>query len=140
MGYKATSEINDKILIADDMEIIRELVKKILESSFEDLVIYEASDGNEAIEMAKKIKPKLLILDVMMPGKSGYQVCKEIKKHPDTKNIFVFFLTGRIGSIATRTMKICGGDDFLRKPFVNKEFLSKVEKALGVKAAKAEVI
>jgi len=119
-----------KILIADDEMNIRELVKASLKR--EQFELYEAEDGNEALQKARQIKPDLIVLDVMMPGKVGYEVCEELKSDPETKGIYIIFLTARGGSVAETTGKMQGGDAFMVKPFEPKELREKVRKALGM--------
>jgi len=120
-----------KILIADDDDNIRELVRITLED--EGFEIFEAKDGVDAVEKARKLKPNLMILDVMMPGKTGYMVCEEIKQNPATKNIFVLFLTARGSQIAEHTATDKGGDAYMTKPFEPAELRKKVRQALNMK-------
>ena len=121
-----------KILIADDEDRIRQLVKTTLELEDAGFEIFEARDGKEAITKAMEVRPELVILDVMMPGKSGYEVCKELKKSPDTRDVYVLFLSARGNVISERTMRNSGGDEFVSKPFIPKELGSRVKKALGI--------
>ena len=120
-----------KILIVDDEDEIRELVHVTLED--EGFEIREASDGNEALIKAKEFKPDLVILDIMIPGKTGYEVCEELKKDPDTKNVFVLFLSARGKAASVMTGKLKGGDEFMTKPFEPKELREKILKVLGGK-------
>ena len=119
-----------KILIADDEDNIRELVRVSLED--EGFELYEARDGNEAVEKARQIKPDLIVLDVMMPGKVGYQVCEELKSDPATSHVFVLFLSARGRPVAEMTGKMTGGDEFMIKPFEPAELRQKVRKGLGL--------
>jgi two-component system phosphate regulon response regulator PhoB len=119
-----------KILIADDGEDIRELIHVTLEDEGYDLS--EAVDGNQALEKARAIRPDLIILDVMMPGKTGYVVCEELKKDPATKNIFILFLTARGSPISQNTANQSGGDAYMTKPFEPSELRVRVKKALGI--------
>ena len=121
-----------KILIVDDEKRVRDLVKATLEVQSEDLKIYEAKDGKEAVVKAREIAPDLIILDVMMPGASGYQVCKEIRKIPDIKDTIVLFLTARGGELSEKTVELSGGDDIMIKPFNPIELRLKVRKMLGI--------
>jgi len=121
-----------KILIADDEENIRALIRKTLEFAGGDFEIYEANDGVEAIRMAKKIRPNMIILDVMMPGMTGYEVCKAVKKSEETQDVYILFLTARGGSISKTTVDLCGGNDFVTKPFDPDELGLKIKKALGM--------
>ena len=120
-----------KILIVDDEDDVRELVHVTLED--EGFDIYEASEGNEALAKAKEFKPDLIILDVMIPGKTGYEVCEELKKDPDTKNTYVLFLSARGKAASVMTAKTKGGDEFMTKPFEPKELREKVLKVLSGK-------
>ncbi len=120
-----------KILIADDEENIRELVWVSLED--EGFEIHEAVNGDEALSKARELKPDIIILDVMMPGKTGYEVCEELKRDPDTSDIFVLFLSARGSFISEQTGKIKGGNEYMVKPFEPAELRKKVKNALGLK-------
>lgn len=117
-----------KILIADDEDNVRELVRVSLED--EGYEIHEAREGNEALAMAKSLKPDLIILDIMMPGKTGYEVCEELKQDPATRSAYVIFLSARGKAASERTGKQKGGDEFMVKPFEPKELRERVFRAL----------
>jgi len=118
-----------RILIADDDDNIRELVRVTLED--EGFEMEEAADGNEAVAKAKQFRPDLVVLDIMMPGKVGYQVCEELKKDPATKDVYVLFLSARGKPVSEQTGKMYGGDAFMIKPFDPKELREKIKAALG---------
>ena len=80
-----------KILVVDDEEDLRELVIEVLKDR--GLEVYEASRGEEALEKVKKIRPDLILLDVMMPDIDGWEVCRRIKSDPETSRIIVSMLT-----------------------------------------------
>ena len=117
-----------RILIADDEEVIRDSVRLCLQGRGYE--IHEAKDGPEALAMAREIKPDLLILDVLMPGMVGYRVCRELKDDPQTKDIFIIFLTYRGQRQAQSTMLLSGADDFIPKPFEVEELRKKVDLAI----------
>lgn len=118
-----------KILIADDEPSLRLLVKATL-SSNKSFDLIEAVDGNEALEKAKNEIPDLLLLDVMMPGLSGFEVCENLKNDPKTKNITIIMLTAK-GQQSDRDWAITVGTDyFLTKPFSPIELFSLIEKIL----------
>ena len=121
-----------KILIADDEERVRKLVRTILELAKSGFEIYEAVDGDEAYKMAKKIKPDLMVLDIMMPGMNGYDVCKKLKSSDATRKIYVLILTARGSSLSERTMELVGADAFLAKPFTPLELELTVKNAFGM--------
>lgn len=78
--------------------------------------IITAKNGNEAVEMAKMHKPNLIILDVMMPGKNGFEVCKLLRNKPDFQDPIIFFLTAlNDDSTAIKGLET-GGDDYINKP------------------------
>jgi DNA-binding response OmpR family regulator len=117
------------ILIADDDDNVRELVRISLEPGGYE--IHEAVDGNQALKMALELKPDLMVLDIMMPGKVGYQVCEEVKKDPEAKKAFVILLSARGSAVARQTGAELGADAYMGKPFDPDELMKLVEKALG---------
>jgi DNA-binding response OmpR family regulator len=118
-----------KILIADDDDHIRELVQFALEDGGYEL--FFARDGLEALARAREAKPDLMVLDVMMPGKVGYEVCEELKKDPATQGIYIILMSARGRSKIEVAGKMQGADDIMPKPFDPLELAEKVKKALG---------
>ena len=117
-----------KILIADDEDNIRGLVEMALED--EGFELHQACDGNEALDKARQLKPDLMVLDVMMPGKVGYEVCEELKQDPDTRDIYVLFLSSRTSPSSESSAESAGGDAWMYKPFDPAELREKIKKAL----------
>ena len=118
-----------KILIADDEPSLRLLVRATLSAnkSFE---LIEAFDGNEALNKAQKELPELILLDVMMPGLSGFEVCERLKNDPKTNKIIIIMLTAK-GQQSDRDWAISVGTDyFLTKPFSPIELFNLIEKIL----------
>jgi len=114
-----------KILIVDDEESIVEFIKMGLEA--EGYTVFYAYDGNTAITMAKQIKPHIVILDVMLPGMNGFQVCTELKKQTDAA---VIMLTAR-GEVDDRITGLnLGADDYMAKPFSFMELLARINARL----------
>jgi CheY-like chemotaxis protein len=118
-----------KVLIADDEDMVRNLIKLTLKD--DGYEIHEACDGIEALDKAREVMPDLIIMDVTMPGKIGYQVCRELKDDPATRNIYIMFLTARGSSLSKETVEMSGGDAFLAKPFVPNDLREKVRKAVS---------
>ncbi len=117
-----------KILVADDEPHILKLVKFTLENhGFE---ILEAENGLAAIELAKRDKPDMIILDVMMPLMSGYDACMKLKEIPETKNIPIVILSAKTQQYEISKGMEMGADAYLNKPFTPKELLAEVEKVL----------
>jgi len=119
-----------KVLIVDDEEFVRALIKDSLGS--EGYELYEAPNGSEALELARNIKPDLVILDVMMPGMVGYRVCRELKNDAEMKSVFVLFLTARSGNETESTVIRSGGDDLMLKPFDPNDLRARIKAALGI--------
>ena len=117
-----------KILIVDDEEDLRELVRVSIED--EGFDICEAGTGAEALAKAREFKPDLMILDVMIPDKTGYEVCEELKGDPETSGIYIIFLSARGTTASAKTGKTKGGDEYMTKPFEPDELLDRVKKAL----------
>ena len=119
-----------KILIADDEPSLRLLVKATLSSnkSFE---LIEACDGNEALSKSQTELPDILLLDVMMPGLSGFEVCERLKNDSKTKKIIIIMLTAK-GQQSDRDWAISVGTNyFLTKPFSPIELFNLIEKILS---------
>ncbi len=122
-----------KILVADDDLEILSLVKRHLRK-MDAVDIVEASDGEEALKAAKREKPDLVILDVMMPGMSGWEVCRAIREDESLAHTGVIMLTGIGERLNEMTSPLYGADDYLDKPF---DFGDLDEKVKGVLAARA---
>jgi DNA-binding response OmpR family regulator len=119
-----------RILIVDDEVKVRKLIEVTLAS--EKREILHASSGEEAIGIAKKAKPDLMLLDIMMPGKfDGFDVCKAIKEDPETRNIYVIMLTAKGQQVDKDRGLALGADDYFVKPFSPMELLEKIEKTLS---------
>ncbi len=103
-----------KVLIVDDEEDILEFVSYNL--SKEGYQIEIANDGVSAIEIAEQFAPDLIILDIMMPGMDGIEVCTLLRENKDLKNTLIVFLTARSESFTQVSALESGGDDFITKP------------------------
>ncbi len=112
------------ILIADDEPDILEIISYNLAA--EGYHVITAKNGNEAIEMAKSHNPDLVILDVMMPGKTGFEVCRILRNLAQFKKTVIIFLTA-LNDEATEIKGLeTGGDDYITKPISPKVLLSRV--------------
>lgn len=112
------------ILIADDEPDIVEILRFNLEA--EGYIVYSAPNGVDALEAAKKYQPQLILLDIMMPGKNGIEVCNILRFNPAFVNTLIVFLT----ALSDETTEIkgleTGADDYLTKPISPKVLVSKV--------------
>ncbi|HEX2909702.1 MAG TPA: response regulator [Chloroflexia bacterium] len=119
-----------KVLVADDEKDIRRLVVFTLERS--GFQVVEATDGQEALKLAQEEKPDLILLDVMMPFISGYEVCRQLRTVPELKETPVIFLSAKAQSYEIGEGLEAGGTDYLVKPFIPRELAAKVKQVLGV--------
>lgn len=119
------------ILIADDDEASRVLLTEIL--SAEGYRIAQAQDGEEAIELLENGEVGLALLDVMMPRRSGFAVCRALKSNPDTRLIPIVLVTGLLASEDRIQGIESGADDFISKPVNKEELLARVRSLLKLK-------
>lgn len=117
-----------KILLVDDEQDILEIVGYNLTQ--EGYKIVTASNGKEAIAVAKKERPQLIIMDVMMPEMDGMEACENIRKIPELSNIIITFLTARSEDYSQVAGFDAGADDYIAKPIKPKLLVSKVKALL----------
>ncbi len=113
-----------KILIADDEPDILEIVSFNLEA--EGYEVFTAKNGDEAIDVAKKTQPDLIILDVMMPKKNGFEVCNILRSQLEFKETLIIFLTALNDETTEIKGLNTGGDDYITKPISPKILISRV--------------
>ena len=120
-----------KILVVDDNQQNLELIQAYLEDL--ECEIFDATDGPEALDKVGENKPDIIILDVMMPKMSGFEVCKRLKSNNQTSDIPIIMVTAlnELGDIE-RAID-CGTDDFLSKPINKWELLTRVRTMLKLK-------
>jgi two-component system alkaline phosphatase synthesis response regulator PhoP len=113
-----------KILIADDEPDIREILQFSL--SAEGYEVFTAKDGDDALDKAKKNKPDLIVLDIMMPKKSGVEVCELLRAQPEYKDTLIIMLTA-VSDESTHIKGLeTGADDYINKPVSPKVFVSRI--------------
>lgn len=126
----------NKILIVDDNQAYREL----LEAYLADLVCETefAEDGQQALEKARSFQPDLILLDVMMPKLSGFEVCQQLKSDSETERVMILMVTAlnELGDIE-RAVE-AGTNDFLSKPVNRVELIKRVENMLRLKGVSDE--
>jgi putative two-component system response regulator len=120
--------INSRILIVDDTPDNIETLEQILEDFKYD--IYKAVDGDDALKMIEEVEPNLILLDVMMPGKDGYEVAKIVKQNKKTRLIPIIMLTALDGQDERLKGYQAGVDDFISKPFNIFELRARVHNLL----------
>jgi CheY-like chemotaxis protein len=126
-----------RILIADDNEPNRELLEVYLADI--DCEIETAIDGHDTLEKVTSFDPDIILLDIMMPKLSGFEVCQQLKTNPTTRQIMVLMVTalGELGDIE-RAVE-AGTDDFLSKPVNRIELVKRVENMLKLRHVSDEL-
>lgn len=117
-----------KILLVDDEDDTLEFINYNLEQ--EGFQTACASDGVEAIRLAKSFQPDLIVLDVMMPNMDGVEVCNELRKLPEFKNTIITFLTARHEDYSQIAGFDAGADDYISKPIKPRLLISKIKSLL----------
>jgi len=129
-----------KVLLADDNADMRDYVSRLLSEHYH---VVTAVNGEDALEKMIQLRPDLLLSDVMMPKLDGFNLLKNIRNHPDIKNIPVILLSARAGEEAKLEGLDSGADDYLVKPFSAKELLARVEGSIKLarnRIAQTEVL
>ena len=118
----------EKILVVEDESDIRKLITyHLLQERFR---ILEAENGEDALELVSREKPRLIILDLMLPGLSGLEFCKIIRQQAATAHIPILMLTAKAGE-ADRVVGLeMGADDYITKPFSPREMIARVKAVL----------
>jgi two-component system, OmpR family, phosphate regulon response regulator PhoB len=117
-----------RVLVADDERALRLLIRTTLENN--DIEVIMATDGDEALVLAKSESPDLLVLDWMMPRKSGLEVVAELRQIEELAHIPVILLTARGQARDQEAARIAGVDMYLTKPFSPRELVAAVDKML----------
>ncbi len=113
-----------KLLLADDSITIQKVVGIIFSSEEYELTIVD--NGNAALAKARENKPDVLLVDAVMPGKTGYEVCEDIRRDPVLKEIPILLLTGAFEPFDENKARQSGADDFISKPFESQHLIDKV--------------
>jgi two-component system, OmpR family, alkaline phosphatase synthesis response regulator PhoP len=126
----------NRILIADDNQSNRELLEAYLTEI--DCEVENAVDGQDTLAKARSFQPDVILLDVMMPKLSGFEVCRQLKDDPETKGIMILMVTAlnELGDIERAVQ--AGTDDFLSKPVNKLELVKRVENMLRLKGVSDE--
>ena len=126
-----------RVLIADDNMANVELLEAYLAGCGYDIAI--ATDGAETLVMAESFEPNLILLDIMMPKLSGFEVCEELKNNPKTRGIMILMVTAltELGDIERAVAAGC--DDYLSKPVNKAELLKRVENLLKLQSVTDEL-
>lgn len=118
-----------KILIVDDEpNIVLSLEFLMKQAGFE---VRTVGDGQAALDAIEAEPPDLVLLDVMLPNKTGFEVCQEIRANPDWQSVRVIMLTARGREIDREKGQALGADDYITKPFATREVVTKVQAMLA---------
>ncbi|NNF06824.1 MAG: response regulator [Candidatus Eisenbacteria bacterium] len=118
-----------RILVVDDEIYIVHILDFSL--GMEGYEVVTALDGEQALQKANESKPDLIVLDIMMPKKDGYETCKELKSNPDTKDIPVILLSAKGRNVDQQTGYDVGADDYITKPFSPRKLVDRINAMLG---------
>ncbi|MEW5938739.1 MAG: response regulator [Chloroflexota bacterium] len=118
-----------KILIAEDERDIRDLVAFTLR--FAGYEVVTASNGEEAVQLAPKENPDLILMDVRMPRMTGYDACRVMKSNPDLKDIPIVFLSAKGQESEIQTGLEAGAEEYLLKPFAPDQLTDRVKSILA---------
>lgn len=116
------------ILVCDDEHVLRTLIRASLDSAYG---VVEAADGEEALRRAREARPDVILLDLMMPGRSGLDVLAELRDDPATAGTPVIVLSARTQVADRQAALEAGADRHLGKPFSPSELVAAVEELLG---------
>jgi two-component system, OmpR family, alkaline phosphatase synthesis response regulator PhoP len=119
---------NNKILLVDDEQDILEFLSYNLKK--EGYQLYTANNGLEAVQIAKKEMPHLIILDVMMPDMDGIETCRELREIPGLKDVLIAFLTARNEDYSQIAGFEVGADDYINKPIKPRVLISRIKALL----------
>ena len=118
----------EKILVVDDEDNILELLKFNLENNSYKVVT--ASNGDEALKLARSEEPNLILLDLMLPGLDGYELCKEIRRDVNLSHTPIIMITAKSEELDKILGLELGADDYITKPFSIREMLARVKAVL----------
>jgi two-component system alkaline phosphatase synthesis response regulator PhoP len=132
--------MDKKILVVDDEQDIVDLISYNLGK--EGYKVSTAANGNQAVEMATTVKPDLVILDIMMPGMDGFEVCRTLRQNSVTASVAIMFLTAKSGEIDQILGLELGADDYVQKPISPRVLIARVKTILrrGTETIRTETI
>lgn len=125
------------ILLVDDYKENLQVVGTILEEAGYEIAI--ANTGEAALAQIPKTQPDLILLDIMMPGIDGFEVCRQLKQDSSTRDIPVIFLTAKVQPEDMVQGLLAGGVDYIRKPFNHMELLARVQTHLGLSKSRQQL-
>jgi DNA-binding response OmpR family regulator len=133
------AQSNSLLLVVDDNKDIRELLKHIL--TLNGFNVQEAAEGVTALRLINEARPDLVLLDVMMPGLSGYDVVEKVREHPDIEvsEVPILMITAKSQIADVESGMASGANDYLIKPFRPAALMEKVSEMLEAKVKDAAI-
>jgi DNA-binding response OmpR family regulator len=122
-----------RILIADDEPNIVVSLEFLMERHGYEIRV--ATDGEEVLRAVEEFRPDLILLDVMLPGKSGFEVCQKLREEPAWQGVKIVMLTAKGRETEVAKGLALGADAYITKPFSTKELIAQVKKLLGEQTA-----
>src|SRR3990172_9325630 len=126
--------MSKQMLLADDSITIQKVIA--LTFAGEDYKITAVDNGADAIEKAREIKPDIILADVMMPQKNGYEVCQTLKNNPELRSVPILLLAGTFEPFDEEEANRAGADGYIIKPFESQILVQKVKDLLQTRAEK----
>ena len=117
-----------KILVVEDVDVNRDLVVQLLEDDYE---VIEAVNGEEAVALAEKERPDLILMDLSLPVMDGWEATRQIKSNDDLKSVPIIALTAHAMKGDEDKAKAAGCNDYMTKPIDDDELFAKLAKYLG---------
>ena len=137
MAENKSEQSKPLVLVVDDVNLNLKVVGKLLSKN--GYKVSAAPTGKKALNLLKKIEPDLILLDIMMPGIDGFEVCEKIKNKEKTQDIPVIFLTGKNEEEDIAKGFAAGGVDYITKPFNKSELLARVNSHVELKKSKEKL-
>ena len=118
-----------RFLIVDDSATVVALLRRMLRQNH--FQTYEAGDAEQGVELARAHKPDLIFLDIVLPGMSGFEALRRLRRDAATRDIPVIMISGNVQATEQFYLQRIGADDFMKKPFSRAEVFSRIERLLG---------
>ncbi len=120
--------MSEKILVIDDDPVVLKIATRVLQRAGYEVIT--AADATDGLNKAAETSPDLVILDVMLPGMDGFDVCRYLRSNPETAHLPIIMFTGKVLPREQQMGYTAGADDYLTKPVNATELLSRVESTL----------
>ena len=133
MEWDKIMQLQEKILTVDDDPNNITIVEELLEDNYD---LKTATSGEQALEIAKDFRPDIILLDIMMPGMNGYEVCRRLREHYTSEHTKIIMVSARAMVSERLEGYEVGADDYITKPFDGDEFLAKIRLYMDLKRVK----